>query len=135
METSYTIEDLLSVLTENLSSQDILAADVMSSISNAITKQRLSMGLSQSALAKKIGKTQSTISKWENGDKDFTISLLADIAVNLGMDLSVELKARQNVVESGPYKSVTGKIIDFQKARTASYSGCDFELLKNVKEM
>lgn len=135
MKASRTIEDLLSALTQDLSAQDILAADIMSDLSNAIAKQRLAMGLNQSELAKQLGKTQSTISKWENGDKDFSISLLADIAVKLGMDLNVELKARQAAKNTGAYRVATGKIIDFERARTASYSGPSFAPSTELKEM
>jgi len=125
-----TIEELLTALTENLSAEDILAADKISRLSNAIVRQRLAMGLNQSELARKIGKTQSTVSKWENGDMNFTVELLADIAVKLDMDLNVELKPRQVVQRRDPYRSINSKVIDFNQALSKSYSSSDFEALE-----
>ena len=59
MKNRTTMEDFISALTETLSAQEILAADISSDIANAITKRRISMGLSQSELAKKVGKSQA----------------------------------------------------------------------------
>ena len=126
-----TIEELLTALTETLSAEDILAADKISRLSNAIVRQRLAMGLNQSELARKIGKTQSTVSKWENGDMNFTVELLADIAVKLDMDLNVELKPRQAVKKRDPYRSINSNVINFDPSLTASYSPQDYE----AKEM
>ena len=127
MNKSYTIEHLLSALTESLGANEVLAADIISDISNAITKRRISLGLSQSELAGKIGKSQSTVSKWENGDMNFTVELLAEIAVKLDMDLSVSLRSPQPVQTTGNYRTVSSKIIDFNTKAKIFHAG-NFEL-------
>ena len=120
MKKTCTMDELLSALTENLSAEEVLAADIISDISNAIAKRRIAMGLSQSELAKKLGKTQSTISKWENGDMNFTVELLAEIAVALNMELSVKFTSSQPIRADGDYHIVRSKIIDFN-SKTQSY--------------
>ena len=127
MSKSRTMDDLLSALTESLNADDLLAADLVSDISSAITKRRISMGLSQKDLAKKIGKTQGTISKWENGDMNFTIELLAEIATKLDMDLSVKLRPPQVIQTNGDYRTVNSKVISFDKT-VQRYFSRDFEL-------
>lgn len=121
MKNRTTMEDFISALTETLSAQEVLAADISSDIANAITKRRISMGLSQSELAKKVGKSQATISKWENGDAKYTIDSLADIAVSLEMDLTVELKAPQPIQKIKGYRGTESKRIQFQKIAGNSY--------------
>lgn len=121
------IEDLLTALTKDLSAQDILSADITSDIANAITKRRISLGMNQSQLAEVLGKTQSTISKWENGDANFTIDTLSDIAVALGMDLVVKLKAPVKVQASNGYLCSSSKVIDITRFLTASQSNANYE--------
>lgn len=131
MKKTSTIDDLLSTLTESISTEELLAADIISNISNAIAKRRLSMELSQKDLAAKIGKTQSAISKWENGDMNFSVELLAEIAVKLNMDLNVELKSHPMIQSNGQYRAVSSKIINFKNIG-GGYSADKFEELKEM---
>lgn len=133
MNKACSIYDLLVALTENMEDYEILTADITSSISNEIAKRRMSMNLSQKELAARLGKTQSTISKWENGDMNFTIELLAEIACKLDMRLSVEMKPQEIVQTSGDFKGISsGNVVDFEAIR--SYSG-DSRYLTVAKEM
>ncbi len=132
MKKNPTMEELLSALTETMSAQDILAADIISSLSNAIAKRRIAMGLSQKELADQIGKSQSTISKWENGDLNFSIETLAEIAVKLELDLTVKLAAREPVQISSGYRSTRSKVVDFEKINSKSYNASDEFALKQM---
>lgn len=112
-----TIEDLITALTENLSDRDLTKADIKSSIANAIINKRISQGLNQKDLAEKIGKSQATISKWENGDMNFTIDSLVEIAFDLEMQLTIKLKDNPIVMNKGiittEYSKAKSKVISF----------------------
>lgn len=115
MKKTQTVEEFLAALTESVPAEELLASDISSSLSNAIARHRISLGLTQSEMAEKIGMSQSTISKWENGDMNFTINTLADIAVKLEMDLIVELRSPLQVQKRDGYRTINGggrKVID-----------------------
>lgn len=120
--------ELLSALTSNLDAQDVLSADITSSIANAITKRRMALDMNQKQVAELFGKSQGTISKWENGDLNYSIDLLAEIAVKLGLELTVKLTPRETVTNNGKYRSITSKVVSFPKVRSASYISDGFEL-------
>lgn len=86
------INDLLSILSKDMSAEDMLFAHYVSDISVAITSKRVEMGLTQKELAERLGKTQAVVSKWENGEVNFTLKTLIEIAQKLGLELNISLK-------------------------------------------
>lgn len=129
MKKSATIKELLDAMTTEMSAEEILSAILCSELSAAIVKKRLKMELSQKELADQIGKTQSTISKWENGDMNFSVDLLAEIAVKLDMDLTVKLDDREEVRRSGDYHIVLkDHDIDFDRIAVYSAKECPIEV-------
>ena len=110
--------DLLDALIDafGLTDQDIAKTAIKSNIANTIASARINAGLSQSELATKIGKTQSTISKWESGEVNFTIDLLVDIAADLNLDLDIRLKKatpKETYSRPNTYYRGDTKIYDF----------------------
>ena len=83
------ITDLLDMLSEGMSAEDMLFAHYASDIAVAITTNRNSLGLTQKEFAEKIGKSQTLISKWENADCNFTLKTLIEIAQALDLTLNV----------------------------------------------
>lgn len=61
------------------------------SIAQAVIKKRLEKGLTQSALAKKIGTKQSAISRLESGNYNPSIIFLGKIAKALNLTLVVNM--------------------------------------------
>lgn len=59
-------------------------------IAYEILKLRKRAGISQEALAKKIGAKQSNVARMEAGEQNFTASTLQKIAVALGRNLKIE---------------------------------------------
>ena len=58
---------------------------------HAIIRRRTERGLTQEALARKIGTKQSAISRLESGAGNPTISFLEDIAIALGSRLKITM--------------------------------------------
>lgn len=83
------ISALLEAMAENLSAADIVASKEMAHIANQIVTWRLQHNLTQSELAERLGVTQGTVAKWENGDFNFTIKKLAEISCKLNTQLHI----------------------------------------------
>lgn len=79
---------LIDSISSNYSKEEIKAADVLSAISCRISEERIKRRLSQKAFAKAVGVTQQMVSKWENGDYNFTITSLVKISCTFGITLT-----------------------------------------------
>lgn len=88
------ISALLEQMAEGISAQEILAAAQKASIAEQITSWRIQHGMNQTEFAKFIGTTQPTVSKWEDGNFNFTIEKLAEIACKLNLDLTISLRGQ-----------------------------------------
>lgn len=86
------IDQLLASLSENLSTEELLFAHFSSEIAVAIAAKRIEMGLTQKDFAERLGKTQAVVSKWENGEVNFTLRTLIDLAQKLDLELALSLK-------------------------------------------
>ncbi len=71
-----------------------------------ICSLRKEKGLTQAAMAEKLGISNRTISKWENGDGMPDISILSDVASILGITVDELLKGEKNP-ETPPEITVT----------------------------
>lgn len=85
---------LLSALTDSISTEDLLLAHFTSDIAVAISTKRVELGMTQKEFAEMLGKTQAIVSKWENGDANFTLKTLVEIAEKLDLELNVSLKSQ-----------------------------------------
>jgi len=74
-------------LSEHLTPEEIDAAGYIAQIASSIQKQRKARGYTQKELASKLGVSQVMVSRWENGEENFTIATLAKISSALGMKL------------------------------------------------
>ena len=86
------MNDLLATLTESISTEDLLFANVASDIALVIISARMDAGLTQAEFAKKMGVSQAMISKWESGDYNHTIKSMIQIANKLGLVLDISMK-------------------------------------------
>jgi len=57
-------------------------------------RQRKSKGYTQHELAKKLGVSQVMVSRWENGEENFTIDTLAKISTALEIEWNNPLEKR-----------------------------------------
>lgn len=109
------MDDLLKILTEGLSVEEILSAKVLADISTQIANERIARGMNQNEFAELMGTTQAVVSKWESSERNFTIKKLVEIACKLNLDLDVtfnKIKSKEQLKQDG------NKIIhlmDYQK--------------------
>lgn len=84
-------EQLLSALTETMSTEDLQLSVIQSDLATALIRKRTALGMTQTKFAEFLGVKQSQVSKWENGEINFTISKLVQLANALELDLTIAL--------------------------------------------
>ena len=68
-------------------------------IGNVIKKYRKELGYTQEEMAKRLGVTTPAVNKWENGNSNPDIELLAPIARLLHISLDTLLSFRKNLTD------------------------------------
>jgi len=63
----------------------------MTSIGNSIANRRIELGFSQQEVADSIGTSQASLSRWEAGKQDVTVSFLRLLAETLQTKMAVLL--------------------------------------------
>lgn len=81
-------------LADSLSYNERIAAEYIAKIATTIQRQRKAHGYTQQALAVKLGVSQVMVSRWENGEENFTVATLAKISTALDMPLHNPLEER-----------------------------------------
>ena len=81
-------------LSDNLTTEESIIAKYIAQIAATIQRQRKSEGYTQQELADILGVSQTMVSRWENGEENFTIATLAKISKALGMALYNPLENR-----------------------------------------
>ena len=81
-------------LVDSLTAEERAAAKSIAQIASAIQRQRKVLGYTQQELATLLGVSQAMVSRWENGEENFTVTTLAKISVALGLELCNPLEAQ-----------------------------------------
>jgi transcriptional regulator with XRE-family HTH domain len=98
-------EKFLTKVSENLNDEELLLAALQGLIAAEISKKRIALGLNQKEFAEKMGVSQGLVSRWENGDSNFTLGTLVSIAIKLGIEMqcpfvcSYKAQDKDNIVE------------------------------------
>ena len=74
-------------LSDYLTHEEVITAKYIAQIATTIQRKRKAVGYTQKELASKLGVSQVMVSRWENGEENFTIATLAKISAALGMEL------------------------------------------------
>jgi ribosome-binding protein aMBF1 (putative translation factor) len=74
-------------LVDSLPIEERTVAEFIASIAASIQYRRHALGITQKDLADKLGVSQVMISRWENGEENFTAATLAKISDALGLEL------------------------------------------------
>jgi len=80
-------------MTDALSEEERRTAAFIAEIAVSIQTKRKVAGLTQKELAEKLGVTQAMVSRWENGEENFTAATLAKISAALNTPLCNPLSA------------------------------------------
>lgn len=94
-----TMSDLLELFEDSLKPSDLIEARAISQVTGTIIKERKRLGLDQKEFAEKLGVSQSLVSRWENGNSNFTIKSLAEIAAKLDMCLDIKIKRKIEIAQ------------------------------------
>lgn len=87
MDTSDSMEKLFSALSHDLSDNELALSFLQGTIAAEITGRRISKNMTQKEFADLLGVSQSTLSKWESGETNFTLSTLVTIAGKLDIEI------------------------------------------------
>lgn len=118
------VDELLELFVESLSASEILTSKLMAQISSAITKERIKRRMNQEAFAKYLGVTQSEVSRWESGNYNFSIKKVAEIAVKLNFDISI------NMIDISVAKNSCSYSSTFSSAKIITYSASNYSHTK-----
>ena len=80
-------------LIDELSEEERRTAEFIAAIAVSIQLKRKAAGLTQKELADKLGVSQVMVSRWENGEENFTAATLAKISTALDTPLCNPLSA------------------------------------------
>jgi Predicted transcriptional regulators len=87
MDSFDAMKKMLSALTLNLDDEKTALSALQGMIAAEITGRRIDLGMTQKDLAHFLGISQSTLSKWESGETNFTLSTLVSIACKLDIEM------------------------------------------------
>lgn len=88
--------DVLDSLAASFKNEEIVATKLLAKISVTITSKRIELEMNQKQFADYMGVTQGMISKWENGNCNFTIETLASICDKLKLELDIKMNDVKN---------------------------------------
>lgn len=108
---------LLGSLSASLDDEELTLSAIQGLIAAEISYRRIQLGLSQKEFAEKMGVTQSLVSRWENGDSNFTMSTLVKIASRL----DIEMQSPFVPASAKPCCGTQDNILVFSSAITGSY--------------
>lgn len=77
---------------DNTEACEVLLKQLKTQVTEALIKKRMEMKMSQAEFAKYIGATQSQISRWENGECNFSLQQIALIATSLNYDVTLQIR-------------------------------------------
>ena len=81
-------------LFDYMSQEESITAKYIGQIASIIQRRRKEKGYTQQELANKLGVSQTIISRWENGEENFTIATLVKISAALEIEWSNPLEKR-----------------------------------------
>lgn len=81
------LQNIFSTLTNQIPQSDLAAVSALANASVLISRARISLGYTQRQFAEYMGVSQGMVSKWENGDYNFSLETLAKIFYKLDIKM------------------------------------------------
>lgn len=106
-----TSNDLFNLFEDFLDPSDVLLSKLMSQTSVAITKERIKRGMNQSDFAEYIKASPSLVSRWEQGDYNFSLKKISEIAAALGLDVNISF-CNASLSRVGTRKAARYKVVE-----------------------
>jgi len=122
-----TKNEFLEGMSEFLTVADVLAAEAISDVSVAIIKKRINLEKTQKEFAHYMGVSQGMISKWENGDYNFTLKAIAEICEKLELRMNLTLEEYSSITADWVSEVRAAKQIGGNPMRPLD--------LKNIREL
>ena len=132
---SCTVSDLFDMFADSLKPEDVLTSKLISQISSAITEERLKRGLNQSEFAQLIHVSQPLVSRWEHGEYNFSLKKLAEIAVKLNLDVSIDFSQNASSLSNSrdfDLSDTKAKIIAFTPRQETVFANTYCEELEEM---
>ena len=125
---------LLDALSKSMSPDAIMLAGLQGAIAAEICKKRFDLHMNQKEFADYMGVSQSTVSKWEKGEANFTLQTLVQIASKLHM------KMQSPFVTAAPPHYSVGQIVQFDDYKTCEWHSessniAEFKTLDDTDEL
>lgn len=130
MDKSDSVKKMVSFFTDHLSTEETMLFVLQSMIAAEVTSRRVEMDMTQKDFAQLLNVSQSTLSKWESGETNFTLSTLVTIASKL------DLEIQSSFVPKLPkaYPTSYNNIIDFKPKKQWSSTSSDYTYKKTFTE-
>lgn len=130
MAKSDSVKKMVSVFTDHFSTEETMLYVLQSMIAAEVTSRRIEMNMTQKDFAQLLNVSQSTLSKWESGETNFTLSTLVTIASKL--DLEIQSPFVPKLPKA--YPTSYNNIIDFKPKKQWSSTSSDYTYKKTFTE-
>ena len=107
--------DLIHALTQGISTDDFALITLQAAIASEISIRRVKLGMNQKQFAEFMGVSQGLVSRWEQGETNFTLETIVKIASKLDIELQCPFKLAPAPVYYETQSS--SNIVDFHRAK------------------
>lgn len=87
---------LYDIVIPSLSNAQVNTEIIKARIATKIIASRIELGMNQSAFAHYMNVSQTMVSKWENGDCNFSLSTICEICDKLSLNIDLQISKQES---------------------------------------